>query len=210
MRPRVIFNSAMSLDGRIREGGEEADFLSRLDRYRVHELRGSVDAVMVDVDMIILENPELGSRTPEGKREPYRVIVDAKAEIREDSRILSSPGKKMLVVSKEAPHRKLEKLQQMENLEVVTSGEFAVNLDELLDRLYDKGIRTLLLEGEGGLVKRMLNEGYIDEMYVTVVPTIIGKGNELFEKPLEEEIKLDLEGIFQYGDQVVLHYLVKK
>ncbi|MBN2015185.1 MAG: dihydrofolate reductase family protein [Candidatus Altiarchaeota archaeon] len=210
MRPKVVFNSAMSLDGRVKQAGVEADFLSRLDKYRVHELRGSVDAMMVDVDTIILENPELEARMAEGKREPYRIIVDAKAEIREDARVLSGRGKKILVVSKEAPPRKLEKLGKLEGLEIITYGEFAVNLDELLDRLYDKGIRTLLLEGEGSLVKRMLNEGYVDELYVTVVPAIMGRGNELFEKQLDKEIKLDLEGILQYGDQVVLHYLVKR
>ena len=53
-------------------------------------------------------------------------------------------------------------------------------------------------------------EGYVDELYVTIIPTIIGKGKELFEKTIENEIKLDLDGILQYGDQVVLHYLVKK
>ncbi len=210
MRPKVIFNSAMGLDGRVKDGIEDEEFLSRLDRYRVHELRGSVDAVMVDVDTILSEDLELGVRIPEGGKEPYRIIVDARAEIRVDAKILSENGKKILAISKEAPQKKLEKLEGIEHLEVMTSGEFAVNLDELLDRLYDRGIRMLLLEGAGSLVKRMLNEGYVDELYVTIIPTIIGKGKELFEKTLENEIKLDLDGILQYGDQVVLHYLVKK
>lgn len=210
MRPRVIFNSAMSLDGRIKEREEGVDFLSRLDRYRTHELRGSVDAIMVDIDTILIDDPELGVRTPEEK-EPYKVIIDSKAEIREEAKILSGEGHKILVVSKEAPRKKLDKLKKnIEHLEIITCGEFAVNLSELMDRLYDIPIRRMLLEGRGSLVKRMFNEDYIDELYVTVVPTLIGKGAELFEKNFDKEIKLDLDGILQYGDQVVLHYLVKR
>ncbi len=209
MRPRVIFNSAMSLDGRIKEKERGVDFLSRLDRYRIHELRGSVDAIMVDIDTILSEDPELGVRTPEGK-EPYKIILDSKAEIREEAKILSGGGHKILVVSKEAPRKKLDKLKKTKKLEIMACGEFAINLSELMDKLYDMPVRRMLLEGSGSLVRRMFTEDYIDEIYITVVPMLLGKGNELFEKNLDKEIKLDLDGIFQYGDEVVLHYLVKR
>jgi riboflavin-specific deaminase-like protein len=210
MRPRVIFNSAMSLDGRIKERGEGVDLLSRLDRYRIHELRSSVDAIMVDVDTILSDDPELGVRTAEG-REPYKIIIDNKGEIREEARVLQGGGNKILVVSKEAPAKKADKLRKKtEHLEIITCGEFTINLNELMDILYDIPVRTMLLEGGGGLIRRMFNEDYVDELYITIVPALIGRGHELFEKTLEKEIKLDLDGIFQYGDQVVLHYLVRK
>ncbi|RLI93049.1 MAG: hypothetical protein DRO89_00810 [Candidatus Altiarchaeales archaeon] len=209
MRPRVIFNSAMSLDGRVKKREEGVDFLSRLDRYRTHELRGSVDAIMVDIETILDEDPELGVRAPE-EREPYRIIIDSKAEIREEAKILCGDGHKILVVSKDAPRKKLDKLKKIEDLEIITCGEFAVNLSELMDRLYNIPIRRMLLEGSGSLVRRMFNEDYIDELYIMIVPTLIGRGPELFEKNLDREIKLDLDGIFQYGDQVVLHYLVRR
>jgi riboflavin-specific deaminase-like protein len=210
MRPKIVFNSAMSLDGRTKCGEEGCEFLSRLDRYRVHELRGYVDAVMVDVDSIILNDPALGFRTATDKKEPYKIIVDAKADVPETAKILSEPGKKLIVVSKDASSRKVEKLAKMEGVEIMTCGDYAVNLNELLDRLYDTGISALLLEGAGGLVRRMFSEGYVDEIYLAVIPTILGKGPEVFEKELPAEIKLDLDGILQYGDQIVLHYLVKK
>jgi riboflavin-specific deaminase-like protein len=162
------------------------------------------------VDSIILNDPSLGYRTATDKKEPYKIIVDAKAEIPENAKILSEPGKKLIVVSKDASSRKLEKLAKTEGVEIMTCGDYAVNLNELLDRLYDTGISALLLEGSGGLVRRMFSEGYVDEIYLAVIPTILGKGSEVFEKELPTEIKLDLDGILQYGDQIVLHYLVKK
>jgi riboflavin-specific deaminase-like protein len=210
MRPKVIYNSAMSLDGRIKEKEAGVDLLSRLDRYRIHELRGSVDAIMVDIDTIMAEDPEVGVRVPE-RKEPYKIIIDSKAEIREDARILRGEGHKILVVSKAAHKTKFDKLKKkVERLEIMTCGEFAVNLSELMDKLYDLPARRVLLEGSGSLVKRMFSEDYIDELYLTVVPVLLGRGHELFEKNLENEIKLDLDGIFQYGDEVVLHYLVRR
>jgi riboflavin-specific deaminase-like protein len=210
MRPRIIFNSAMSLDGRVKYGEEGIDFLSRLDRYRVHELRGFVDAVMLDAESVLANNVELGIRAAPDKKEPYRILIDAKAEVPPDAKVLTEPGKKMVVVSKDAPSRKVERLAAIEGVEVLTCGDYAVNLNELLDRLYDTGIGAVLLEGAGGLVRRMFSEGYVDEVYIAIIPTIIGKGSDVFEKEFEKEVKLDLDGILQYGDQVVLHYLTKK
>lgn len=210
MRPKVILNSAMSLDGRVKHGEEGSDFLSRLDRYRVHELRGRVDAVMIDVDSIIAEDLEATAAKSVEKSEPYKIIVDAKATIPENSKVFSEPGRKMIVVSRDAPSRKVEKLSSLDGVEVFTCGDYVVNLSDLLDHLYDTGIGAILLEGAGNLVRRMLNEGYVDEIYVAVMPTIIGKGPEVFEKELDKEVRLDLEGIIQYGDQVVLHYSIRK
>jgi hypothetical protein len=45
---------------------------------------------------------------------------------------------------------------------------------------------------------------------MAVIPVLLGKGPEVFEKDLPAEIRLDLDGILQYGDQIVLHYLIKK
>ena len=76
--------------------------------------------------------------------------------------------------------------------------------------LHRRGISKVLLEGAGTLSRRMFNEGLVNELYITVAPLLIGEGINLFHGELDKHIDLDLEGILQYGDQVVLHYMVRR
>jgi len=199
----------MSLDGKIEDQKEGIELLNRLDKHRIHELRGSMDAIMVDVDMIIENDPVLDVRKTEGP-EPDRIIVDPKAEIPLNARVLQGEWNKIIAISSAAPRKRTEKLKKIKRLEIIRSGEFTVNLPELLGRLYEKGIRKLMVEGSGSLPSRMFNEDFIDEIYIEILPIVVGKGKELFEKDIDSIVKLDLEGILQYGDQVILHYIVKR
>ncbi|MEA3254316.1 MAG: dihydrofolate reductase family protein [Candidatus Altiarchaeota archaeon] len=207
MQPYVIFNTAMSLDGRVGKRDEQIVFSNKLDNYRVHTLRGSVDAVMVGVETVISDDPNLGMS--EVVNDPYRVIIDGKGEIPSDSRVLDDPARVIVVVSKGASKAIIRKLED-KGVDVLIIGEHVVNLKELLWALYRRGIKKTLLEGGGSLSRRMFNEGFVDEAYITVAPILIGEGVDLFQGQLDQHIKLTLEGILQYGDQVVLHYLVKK
>ena len=207
MQPYVIFNTAISLDGRVGKRDEQIVFSNKLDNYRVHTLRGSVDAVMVGVETVISDDPNLGMS--EVVKDPYRVIIDGKGEIPLDSRVFDEPERVIVVVSKGASKSVVRRLED-KGVDVLVIGEHVVNLKELLWALYRRGIKKTLLEGGGSLSRRMFNEGFVDEVYITVAPILIGEGVDLFQGQLDRHIKLTLEGILQYGDQVVLHYLVKK
>ncbi|MFH1789275.1 MAG: dihydrofolate reductase family protein [Candidatus Altiarchaeota archaeon] len=209
MQPHVILNSAMSLDGRIGRKGQQFVFSNRLDNYRVHELRGSVDAVMVDVETIIKDNPLLSAPSGE-KKPPVKVVVDKSCEIPLDAKVFEGDDRVIVVVSSTAPKGRSERLEKLrEGVEVLPSGRAAVNLENLLWTLYERGIRRILLEGGSSLNRRMLDDGLVNEIYLTVAPTLLGEGISFFESKEKVKIDLTLEGILQFGDQVVLHYRVK-
>lgn len=209
MQPHVILNSAMSLDGRIGKKGQQIVFSNRIDNYRVHELRGSVDAVMVDVETIMKDNPSLSSPSGE-KKPPVKVIVDKTCDVPLDSKVIEDDDNVIVVVSSAAPKGRIERLMNVrEGIEVLPSGRSTVNLENLLWTLYERGIGKVLLEGGSSLNRRMLDDGLVNEIYLTVAPTLIGEGISFFESKEKVKIELTLEGILQFGDQVVLHYLVK-
>lgn len=209
MQPYVILNSAMSLDGRIGKAKQQIVFSNRLDNYRVHELRGSVDAVMVDVETVMKDNPELGA-VGESSKAPVKVVVDKACEIPLDSRVFEGEDQVIVVSCEGANKSRVKKIEETrEGIEVLSSGKNAVNLEELLWTLYERGIRKILLEGGRSLNRRMLDEGLVNEIYLTIAPTLIGEGLSFYDSKNLQQINLTLEGILQYGDQVVLHYLVK-
>ena len=207
MQTHVIFNTAISLDGRVGKKDKQIVFSNKLDNYRVHRLRGSVDAVMVGVETVLSDDPD--RVVSEQIKTPFRIIVDSKGEIPLNSKVLDGGAKTIIALSRSVNPMTVRRLQE-KGVDVVIAGEYAVHLRDLLYTLQRRGIKNILLEGSGTLPRRMLNEGFVDEIYVTIAPLLIGEGINLFHGELEHQIELTLEGILQYGDQVVLHYLARR
>jgi len=204
-KSHVIFNTAASIDGRI-EGREEF-FANRQEKYRITRLRGSVDAIMVDVETVKKFDPLLEAHEL-SEEEPWRIVIDNKCDIKHDAKILGYE-KVIVVVSGGASESKVKTLGRKENVNIIRCGKYVVNLRELLHELRDKGIERILVEGSGDLPRRMFKEGFVNEMYVNLCPAIMSNGESFFNKKLEEEIELKVEGIIQYGDHIILHYNVK-
>ena len=206
MQTHVIFNTAVSLDGRVGKKDKQIVFSNKLDNYRVHRLRGSVDAILMGVETVMSDDHEIV--VSESGSRPFRVIVDSKGEIPLNSRVLDGGAKTIVVISRGVNPMTVRRLEE-KGVEVLASGEYAVHLRDLMWSLYRRGIKKVLLEGSGSLSRRMFNEGLVNEIYITIAPILIGEGINLFHGELDRHIELDLEGILQYGDQVVLHYTIK-
>jgi dihydrofolate reductase len=69
--------------------------------------------------------------------------------------------------------------------------------------------KNLWLMGGGEIIASFLDEGAIDELVITVVPTLIGEGIPLMA-PRHREVLLHLLSVQQFPDGVVqLHYQVR-
>lgn len=210
MYPYVIFHTAMSLDGRISHKNEEILLLDALYRDKIYSLRESADAVILDVDTIRNEDPEILVR--KDAKIPVRIIVDNKGEIPPSAKILEDDVQKIIIVSKSADGGKLYKLKNtIANLEIIISGDYVANLNDVMLGLYQRDIKNILLEGGEDLSRRMFEEGFVSEAYFAVAPVLTpDSGITMFNnRRLNKYIKLKLEGILQFGDQVMLHYLTR-
>ncbi len=203
MKPWVIFNAAISLDGRIGKPGKEIELFNKLDHDRVQNLRGKVNAIMLSYDAL----PKIEKLKSSGE-EPKIVIVDPDARLSSKEEIFSQ---KKIIIATSSSASKLKIAQFKKKAKVITAGEYTVNLRELLKRLYHTGIRRILLEDTGDLSRRMFEEALINEIYLLINPLLLGEGIDLLAglKKIKKEKKLSLQGITQYGDKVLLHYLVK-
>jgi dihydrofolate reductase len=78
---------------------------------------------------------------------------------------------------------------------------------ELVRRLSSEGVKHLYVDG-GITIQRFLSADLIDDMTITVIPVILGKGRPLFG-PLEQDIPLTLVATkaYEFGF-VQLKYLV--
>jgi len=207
-KPYILLNSAMSLDGRIGCINERIRFSNQLDKERVHKLRTEVDAVMIGVNTVLVDDPHLTVKYAEGKN-PVRIVVDSSARTPPGARILNEKAKTIIAVSDAAGKNNIEILRKYAEVVIVENDRNnRINLKKLLAILYEKGIKKILLEGGGTLNRSMLEEGLVDEIFIAVAPVIVGGGVNLVEGNLVEKINLKFKDLLMLEDRIVLHYTI--
>lgn len=77
----------------------------------------------------------------------------------------------------------------------------------LVSRLSKAGLKNLYIDG-GVTIQQFLNEQCIDDLIITIIPTLIGQGKRLFGK-LKQDIDLQLVNLKNIsGCFVQMHYKV--
>ena len=213
--PSVKINAAMTIDGKIATVSGHSKISSREDLNRVHELRSSVDAIMVGISTVLVDNPMLSVRLP--KRlgaDPVRIIVDSTARIPPTSRILRTAHNRITIVAvtNRAPASKIRKIQDCGAL-VIVAGSQIVDLRDVLSIVHRIGIETILVEGGGELNWSLLRRGLVSELIVTIAPLIAGgrTATTLVEgegyRHIYKAAKMKLINLSrQRNGEVVLHY----
>src|SRR5262249_38998319 len=89
-RPYVHAKWAMTLDGKIATRTGDSKWISNeAARQRVHALRGRMDAILVGIDTVLADDPQLTARPP-GPRTPTRIILDSRGRLPSDSLLARS------------------------------------------------------------------------------------------------------------------------
>ena len=211
MRPKVIINAAMSIDGKIAlVGGKRIKISDEDDFRRVHELRSSLDAILVGINTVLKDDPKLTVKEKfvKNAKNPVRIVLDSKLRIPSNARVLNDASPTIIATTEDAPHRTL-------NAEIIRCGKGRVDLKCLLDELWKRGIRSLMVEGGGTVIYEFLKQGLVDEVNVFVGSIIIGGGAPTFAEGIGakdegEVIKLRLIECRPLGYGVLLRYGVEK
>jgi dihydrofolate reductase len=77
------------------------------------------------------------------------------------------------------------------------------------NKLKNEEGKNIWIVGGGELLHSFVKNKLVDELIITVAPTLIGKGIPLFKED-DFEIELSLKNIKQFNQFVELHYEVKK
>ena len=226
MKPYVILNAAMTLDGKIATKTGSSEISGPEDLERVHEIRKEVDAIMVGIGTVLADDPRLTVHKKNKKKEdnPIRVVVDNKARTPLNFRILNDDAETIIAVSgicdeknpncdEEAAARAKELSKKVN---VFYSSKESVDLSEFMEYLYSKGIKTLMLEGGSTLNFSMIRENLIDEVKICIAPMIVGgKDSKTFFDGegfdyMKEAVPLKLEKYYPLGKDFVMEYKVLK
>jgi 2,5-diamino-6-(ribosylamino)-4(3H)-pyrimidinone 5'-phosphate reductase len=217
MKPYVILNAAMTLDGKIATKAGNSEISGEKDLIRVHELRKEVDGIMVGINTVMVDNPKLTAHKVSNNIEdnPVRIVVDSNVRTPLNSNVLNDKAKTIIAISNNAlssgnNNEKIEKLKK--HADVFSAGDYPVDLLKLLDYLYENGIKTLMLEGGSTLIWAMFKHHLIDEIRLCVAPLIVGglDAKTLVDgegfKTMAEGISLKLKNSYSLDDDLILEY----
>lgn len=177
-RPFVILKTAMSLDGKIATQTGESFWITGIEaRQRGHQLRNMVDAVLVGINTIIKDDPELTVREIEGRiKNPQKIILDPQARLPLSSKVLKiEPHNTLVVVDQQAAKRRQDKIKAKGAQVLALKGKNgSFPMDKLMKELARRKIASILIEGGGETNARALSAGIVDKVNFFMSPKIIG------------------------------------
>jgi diaminohydroxyphosphoribosylaminopyrimidine deaminase/5-amino-6-(5-phosphoribosylamino)uracil reductase len=167
-RPFVTAKFAMSLDGKIATRTGESRWITGDEaRAHGHRLRHQHDAIIVGINTVIADDPELTVRLDgEDMRQPLRVVVDSQLRIRQSARVV---GANTLIATTRAG-----RVGAAEVLRLPAAADDRVSLTALLDELGKRKLLSLLVEGGGELHAAFFAQGLVDKVYAYVAPRLVG------------------------------------
>ena len=174
--PYVIMKYAMTMDGKIAAyTGESKWITSEQSRQAVQQTRNACMGIMVGSETVLADNPALTCRIP-GGRNPIRIVCDGRLRIPLDCGLVQTAKDIATIVATiSADKEKIRVLEQL-GVEVMVCPEKDghVDLCELMKRLGEKGIDSILLEGGGTLNESAMKAGIIQEVHAYIAPKMLG------------------------------------
>jgi diaminohydroxyphosphoribosylaminopyrimidine deaminase/5-amino-6-(5-phosphoribosylamino)uracil reductase len=179
--PWVILKAGMSLDGRIAaRQGQSTRITNEQSRRRVHRLRDQVDAILVGVNTVLVDDPSLTTRLPGRRkgRDPLRVILDSSLQLSPTARLLQqkSDAQTWIFCGPEASEKKRRRLEKagavIKSVELAAVGN--LDLHAVLNELGRTQVTSLLVEGGSRVHGSFLQEGLVDQVLLFVAPVILG------------------------------------
>jgi diaminohydroxyphosphoribosylaminopyrimidine deaminase/5-amino-6-(5-phosphoribosylamino)uracil reductase len=202
----------MTLDGKIASITGDSRWIScEKSRRQVHKMRAVSDAIMVGVDTIIADNPQLTVRHVKG-RNPLRIIVDTRLRTPESVGVLEygSAHNTIIATTESNPKIHLRYIRQGATIIVCKEHDGRVSMSDLLKKLGNICIQSILLEGGSRLAGDMLKQALIDEYVIFVAPKIIGSdGFAPFTltgvTSMDNAVKLKFDHVTHSGQDIVIH-----
>ena len=168
MRPRVTLKLATSLDGRIATASGESQWITgEAARLEGHRLRAAHDAILVGVETVLHDDPELTARLP-GRTvdQPLRVVLDSRLRTPATAKVASA---NTLILTAADP-RPVGGAQ----VRRIEAAEGRPTVPAVLDALAKAGVASILIEGGGQVAASFLRAGVVDRLEWFRAPLLLG------------------------------------
>ena len=176
-QPVITASYAQSLDGSITlQAGTQYQISGRQSLRITHGLRAMHDAILIGVGTVLADDPLLTTRLTNGE-DPKPIIVDSHLRMPLQCNLLRNNQVNPLVATTEfAEEQALNDLQSMgaEILITAATQDRRVDLGALLRKLYERNLKTVMVEGGSQILTSFFNEQLVNLLVLTIAPQILG------------------------------------
>ncbi|MDR9394603.1 MAG: RibD family protein [Roseovarius sp.] len=180
--PITVAQIGQSLDGRVATVTGDAQDVSGPDGLaHLHRMRALVDGVVVGVRTALHDTPRLTVRLCPGSN-PARIVIDPRGRLPDDIPLLADDGARRIIV--QAVDR-----PRPDGVEAIRLQDRDGMLDpvRIIGALREAGLSTIMIEGGGITISRILEAGLLTRLQVAVAPLLIGGGPQGLTMPTPTE-----------------------
>lgn len=177
--PFCLLKIAMTLDGKIATITGDTRWISGpVSREITHQLRHQYDGIMVGINTVLNDDPQLNTRLPDQEGlDPIRIILDSRLRLPVEAKVCNLQSKASTIVATTANHDEERKKQLEEKgveVLIVDDIDGKVDIQKLMPLLAQRKITSILIEGGASVAAAALQGEIVDKLYWFIAPKIVG------------------------------------
>lgn len=174
----VALKLAISLDGRTATRTGDSKWITCSEsRARVHALRAFHDGVVIGINTVLSDDPQLTVRDVSG-RNPIRVIIDSTLRLPMNSHIVETSSETMTCVfTTPKGSRAVADGLEAKGVNVIyvpATAEGRCDMRAVLKELAAREVVSVLCEGGAELAGSLIAGGLADELHLFIAPVLLG------------------------------------
>jgi len=219
--PFVRLKMASSLDGRTAmENGESYWITGEESRLEVHRMRARCGALITGIGTVLADNPSLTVRLTDDELaklnlnqdncHPIRVVLDPHLSMPLDAKMLSLPGRTILMTSRETVERSSEIVDAIHakgvEIVAVSAENDRLDIESILRYLSEaEQINDVMVESGAIVAGAFILSGLVNEIHSFIAPSLMGNmAKPMFVLPgletMDDKINLSIQSMDRFGE----------
>ncbi len=215
--PWVSIKVALTLDGKMATLSGNSKWITGEEaRKDVHKWRKTLDVIIVGINTVLKDDPELTVRMIKSNHQPVRAVIDPDLKIPLSAKILNNKSRSIVFHCQPESNEKINQIKELGHLPVaVKECRDKINISEILNFMAGTGYIKIGVEGGSYLISEFVKNGFANEFFIYYAPILLGEGIEMIKGINPETISEGLRLIrykvkkFKSGD-TMLHLFSEK